>query len=120
MPSAGIVSPGLIKMTSSNLSFLAEMISSSPPLSKRAAAGKTTFAMCAGCHGADAKGSFAHNLPMGAADLTDKVWLYGGSTRAVEETIAKGRAGVMPAWKEILGEDKVHLISAYVYSLSQK
>lgn len=85
---------------------------------KDATAGEAKFAMCSACHGADGKGSFAHNLPFGAPDLTDNVWLYGGSQRAVEDSIAKGRAGVMPAWKEILGEDKVHLISAYVYSLS--
>ncbi len=87
---------------------------------KDADAGKAKFAMCSACHGNDGKGSLAHSLPFGAPDLTDKIWLYGGSQRAVEETVKNGRAGVMPAWKEILGEDKVHLISAYVYSLSQK
>ncbi len=87
---------------------------------KDAAAGATKFAMCAACHGADGKGSVAHNLPFGAPDLTDNIWLYGGSKRAVEETLINGRAGVMPAWKDILGEDKVHLLTAYVYSLSQE
>ncbi|MEM0516274.1 cytochrome-c oxidase, cbb3-type subunit III [Pseudoalteromonas sp. YIC-827] len=83
-------------------------------------AGKAKFAMCAACHGADGKGSVAHNLPFGAPNLTDNTWLYGsGSARSVEESIANGRAGVMPAWKDILGEDKVHLLTAYVYSLSQ-
>lgn len=57
---------------------------------------------------------------MGAPNLTDDIWLYGGSERAVEESIRNGRAGVMPAWKAILGEEKVHLVSAYVYSLSQE
>ena len=86
---------------------------------KDAAAGAAKFAMCAACHGADGKGSVAHNLPFGAPNLTDNIWLYGGSQRAVEETLLNGRAGVMPAWKDILGEDKVHLLTAYVYSLSQ-
>ena len=86
---------------------------------KDADAGKAKFAMCAACHGADGKGSVAHNLPFGAPNLTDNIWLYGGSQRAVEETLNHGRAGVMPAWKEILGEDKIHLLTAYVYSLSQ-
>jgi cytochrome c oxidase cbb3-type subunit 3 len=45
--------------------------------------------------------------------------LYGGSRRAIEETIRYGRNGVMPAWKDILGEDKIQLISAYVYQLSR-
>jgi len=87
---------------------------------KDAAAGAAKFAMCAACHGADGKGSVAHNLPFGAPNLTDNIWLYGGSKRAVEETLRNGRAGVMPAWKDILGEDKVHLLTAYVYSLSQE
>ncbi|MCF6436182.1 cytochrome-c oxidase, cbb3-type subunit III [Pseudoalteromonas sp. MMG022] len=86
---------------------------------KEADAGKAKFAMCAACHGMDGKGSVAHNLPFGAPNLTDNIWLYGGSQRAVEETLNNGRAGVMPAWKDILGEDKVHLLTAYVYSLSQ-
>ncbi|MFC3031250.1 cytochrome-c oxidase, cbb3-type subunit III [Pseudoalteromonas fenneropenaei] len=85
---------------------------------KDADAGQAKFAMCAACHGMDGKGSVAHNLPFGAPNLTDNIWLYGGSQRAVEDTLAHGRQGVMPAWKDILGEDKVHLLTAYVYSLS--
>lgn len=84
-----------------------------------AAAGKEKFAMCAACHGADGKGSAAMGIPLGAPNLTDDIWLYGPSKRAVESSINNGRAGVMPAWKDILGEQKVHVISAYVYSLSQ-
>ncbi|NQZ89788.1 MAG: cytochrome-c oxidase, cbb3-type subunit III [Colwellia sp.] len=85
-----------------------------------AAAGKDKFVMCAACHGADGKGSAAMGIPLGAPNLTDDIWLYGPSVRAVESSINNGRAGVMPAWKDILGEQKVHVISAYVYSLSQK
>ena len=71
---------------------------------------------CFACHGMDAKG----NKLMGAPNLTDDVWLYGGSRGVIEETIKHGRAGVMPAWKDVLGEEKVHVIAAYVYSLSNK
>ena len=85
-----------------------------------ATAGQAKFGMCAGCHGPEGKGSLAMGVPLGAPNLTDNVWLYGGSQRAVEESIRNGRAGVMPPWKDILGEEKVHVISAYVYSLSQK
>ena len=84
-----------------------------------AAAGKDKFAMCAACHGPEGKGSAAMGIPLGAPNLTDDIWLYGPSQRAVESSINNGRAGVMPAWKDILGEQKVHVISAYVYSLSQ-
>ena len=85
-----------------------------------AEAAKVKFALCAACHGAEGKGSVEMGIPLGAPNLTDNVWLYGGSQRAVETSIANGRAGVMPAWDKILGEQKVHVISAYVYSLSQK
>jgi cytochrome c oxidase cbb3-type subunit 3 len=81
--------------------------------------GKSKFVMCSACHGPDGQGSLALGMPMGAPRLNDNIWLYGGSKRAIEETIRNGRAGVMPAWKDILGEEKVHLVSAYVYSLSQ-
>lgn len=85
-----------------------------------AQAGQAKFALCAGCHGPDGQGSLAMGMPtMGAPNLTDNIWLYGGSQRVIEETIRNGRAGVMPAWKDILGEEKVHLVTAYVYSLSQ-
>lgn len=80
-----------------------------------AAAGQGKFAMCAACHGADGKG----NVAMGAPNLTDTIWLYGGSESTVTQTVMHGRNGVMPAWKDVLGEEKVHLLSAYVYSLSQ-
>jgi len=87
-----------------------------PELAK---AGKAKFGICAGCHGSDGQGSLALGLPMGAPNLSDHTWLYGGSQRAIEESIRNGRSGVMPAWIDILGEEKVHVISAYVYSLSQ-
>ena len=77
--------------------------------------GKERFGqVCAACHGADGKGMQA----IGAPNLTDKVWLYGGSEAAIVETITKGRQNVMPAWKEFLGDGKVHVIAGYVYSLS--
>ena len=82
-----------------------------------ATAGKSKFdMMCVACHGADAKG----NKAMGAPDLTDKVWLYGASAGTIAQSIAKGRAGVMPAHRDFLGEDKAHLLAAYIYSLSNK
>ncbi len=81
----------------------------------RAQRGKEKFAACAACHGAEGKG----NQALGAPDLTDKVWLYGGSEAAIIEAITKGRNGIMPAHKELLGDAKVHLLSAYVLYLSK-
>ncbi|MGE5768949.1 MAG: cytochrome-c oxidase, cbb3-type subunit III [Betaproteobacteria bacterium] len=88
-----------------------------PNDSVRAAKGKEAFtsAGCLGCHGPDGKGMQA----IGAPNLTDKVWLYGSSEATIIETINNGRQNKMPAWKEFLGDAKVHLLSAYVLSLSQ-
>ncbi len=80
-------------------------------------AGRQIFvtAGCVGCHGLDAKG----NVLLGAPNLTDNTWLYGGSAATIRETITKGRHGIMPAHQELLGQDKVHLLAAYVASLSR-
>jgi cytochrome c oxidase cbb3-type subunit 3 len=80
-----------------------------------ATAGKNRFAACAACHGIEGKG----NQMLGAPNLTDNIWLYGATTKAVTHTLNFGRNGVMPAFNETLGEDKVHVVAAYVYSLSQ-
>jgi len=82
----------------------------------KAAAGKPMFAACAACHGANGEG----NIAMGAPRLSDKTWLVSGTVAGITETINKGRHGVMPAWKDFLGEQKSHIVSAYVYSLSQQ
>jgi cytochrome c oxidase cbb3-type subunit 3 len=82
----------------------------------KATAGREKFAVCAACHGADGKGTAA----MGAPTLTDKTWLYGGSVATIMETIRLGRNNVMPAFSDFLGEAKVHLLAAYVWSLSNK
>lgn len=77
--------------------------------------GKEKFRLlCASCHGADGRGKQS----IGAPNLTDNVWLYGGSQATVMESIAKGRHGRMPPHRKLLGEAKVHLLAAYVYSLS--
>ncbi len=82
-----------------------------------AAKGKQQFdTLCVACHMADGTG----NTAMGAPNLTNNIWLYGGSPRAIKESIAKGRNGVMPAHAEFLGEAKVHILTAYVYSLSHE
>ncbi|MBY8172598.1 cytochrome-c oxidase, cbb3-type subunit III [Vibrio fluvialis] len=81
---------------------------------REAEAGKARFVVCAACHGTDGKG----NPAVGAPDLTDQDWLFGDSRAAVTETVSNGRSGVMPAWIDILGEDKVQLVAAYVWNLS--
>jgi len=75
------------------------------------AAGKARYeAMCVACHGPDGRG----NPALGAPDLTDKTWLYGGSFDRVAESIRDGRTGVMPAWGKRLNEDELRVIAAWV------
>ena len=79
--------------------------------------GKPLFAQtCAACHGADGKG----NQMLGAPNLTDKTWLYGAGEAAIIEGVTRGRNNQMPAHKELLSPAKIHLLTAYVYSLSQQ
>jgi cytochrome c oxidase cbb3-type subunit III len=83
----------------------------------RRARGEGLFkASCMACHGADGKG----NPAMGAPNLTDRTWLYGSSEPVVIESITRGRSGQMPAHQGLLSEAKIHLLTAYVLSLSQK
>ena len=85
--------------------------------SLRAQRGQDMFvANCAVCHGEDGKG----NPMLGAPNLTNKSWLYGSSEATIIETITNGRNNQMPVFGEFLGEDKVHLLAAYVMSLSKK
>ena len=80
-----------------------------------AAQGKGLYeSICAGCHGLDGKGK----QELGAPDLTDNYWLYGGDRKSIERTIALGRHGSMPAHRALLGETRARLVAAYVWSLS--
>ena len=83
--------------------------------SLRAARGKEKFmTTCVACHGPEGKG----NPAIGAEDLTTLTLLHGADEPALIETIGKGRTDTMPAQKELLGEAKVHILAAYVWSLS--
>lgn len=90
-------------------------LSGAPHDAGKAQQGQVKFAVCAACHGMDGNG----NQAIGAPNLTDQNWLYRGSLGAIKKAIQAGRTGKMPAHRDFLGEDKVHLLAAYVYSLSQ-
>ncbi len=81
-------------------------------------AGKAVFAgNCQACHGPQGLGTPA----MGAPNLSvPAAFIYGTSLAQLQQTIRYGRQGVMPAQQAFLGNDKVHLLAAYVYSLSQQ
>lgn len=78
-----------------------------------AAAGATVFAEnCAACHMEDGKG----DRTQGAPNLTDAIWLYGGSREKIIETVTKARFGVMPNWSPRLSEDEIRAVAYYVHS----
>lgn len=97
-----------------NVAQYVRSLSDAPHDPIKAVFGKAKFGVCMGCHGADAKG----NQALGTPNLTDKIWLYGGSAETIMETIRKGRDNTMPAFADFLGEAKVHVLAAYVWSLS--
>jgi cytochrome c oxidase cbb3-type subunit 3 len=80
-----------------------------------AAAGQARFQMiCMACHGMDGTG----NQALGAPNLTNGIWLYGGNPADIESTIINGRNGNMPAHGNLLNEDRRRLLAAYVLGLS--
>ncbi len=78
------------------------------------AAGKDVFAAnCVSCHGDDAKGK----QDMGAPDLTDKYWIYGGSLDTVFTSVYSGRQGHMPHWGTRLSDVDIKILALYVEAL---
>ncbi|MEE4278971.1 MAG: cytochrome-c oxidase, cbb3-type subunit III [Halieaceae bacterium] len=83
---------------------------------EQVAAGEKHYQMyCVACHGPEAKG----NPMLGAPNLTNGIWLYGGTSEQIAATLTNGRNGQMPAFGNRLSEDKIHLVAAYIYGLSQ-
>ncbi|PID61746.1 MAG: cytochrome-c oxidase, cbb3-type subunit III [Gammaproteobacteria bacterium] len=81
-----------------------------------AAKGETKWAVCSACHGPDATG-----LPaIGAPNLTDDTWLYGGSIDSIKHAIRNGFNNQMPSFGERVGEGKAHVLAAYIWSLSNE
>jgi cytochrome c oxidase cbb3-type subunit 3 len=83
-----------------------------------ASQGKALYnASCVACHQENGTG----NQALGAPNLTDDIWLYqipGETVRSsVQFTLNNGRAGNMPAWENILGAERVHILAGYVYNL---
>jgi len=113
MPKYGL--DGLLKPT--EIDDAAEFVLS---LTKRATdtaaveRGAKIFAdQCISCHGAEGKG----NLELGAPNLTDEIWLFGGQKAEVVQSIATGRGGSMPAWQGRLDPVTLKSLAVYVHSL---
>lgn len=68
---------------------------------------------CVACHGDSGTG----NIEQGAPNLTDGIWLYGGSREAINESIRTGRGGAMPAWADRLDPTTLKALAVYVHSL---
>jgi cytochrome c oxidase cbb3-type subunit 3 len=91
-------------------------LSGSPHDSAKAALGKEKFVVCAACHGPDGKGMQA----VGSANLTDNIWLHGSGEKAILAMVNNGKVNVMPAWGQKLTEAQIHVLTSYIWSLSNK
>ncbi len=98
----------------SDLAHYVLSLSGSPHNEIKAYSGKKFFSACAACHGIDGKG----NKAMGAPNLTDDYWLHGWGEAAITSIINNGRTNVMPSQTAKLTADQIHVVAAYVLSLS--
>jgi len=89
-------------------------LSGSPHDSVRANLGKPKFAVCAACHGADGKG----NIALGAPNLTDDIWLHGYGEAAITNMVVNGKVNQMPAQADKLTPAQIHVLTSYVWGLS--
>jgi cytochrome c oxidase cbb3-type subunit 3 len=94
------------------------LLNETAPGSAEEAAAKNKFltSSCVGCHGMTGEG----NPMLGAPNLRDDIWLHGGTREDIRDVITNGRVNQMPAHLELIGEDRVKLVTAYVLSLSNK
>ncbi len=99
----------------SNVANYVLSLSGSPHDEAAAQAGKPKFAVCAACHGPDGKG----NTAIGSANLTDNIWLHGFGKDAIVAMINNGKTNVMPAQEKRLSPEQIHVLGAYIWSLSQ-
>jgi len=106
----GILQPNQIKDAAQYVLSLSGH-ATDEPAAKRGAA---IFAdNCSPCHGENGKG----NQDVGAPNLTDEIWLYGGKEADIVKTIQTGRGGVMPYWTGRLDPVTIKMLTAYVHSL---
>ena len=95
-----------------NLAHYVISLSRPPSDPVKAELGRPAFGVCAACHGAGGKG----NPLLGAPNLSDDVWLYGGAVGDIQRAITEGRGGVMPAWRDRLGNENARLILAWLFA----
>lgn len=98
----------------SDLAHYVLSLSGSPHNEIKAFNGKQYFGACAACHGVDGKG----NKTVGAPNLSDNYWLHGWGEAAIVSIIKNGKTNVMPAQNVKLTPEQIHVVAAYVMSLS--
>jgi cytochrome c oxidase cbb3-type subunit III len=106
----GILQPQQISDVAAYVRLVSGQTGSSPAARRGAA---VFVQNCVACHGPDAKG----NRTVGAPNLTDFIWLYGGDRATIVETLTNGRQGVMPRWNDRFDPVTIKMLAAYVYSL---
>ena len=109
----GVMQPFGTVLSSADITNVAHYVASLSGTARdpvKAALGKPVFQACAACHGPDGRG----NPALGAPNLSDSVWLHGGSIADIEKTVRGGRHGSMPAWRDRLGEDGAKAIAAWI------
>jgi cytochrome c oxidase cbb3-type subunit 3 len=99
-----------------NVAHYVLSLSNGPHDSLRAQLGKPKFTACAACHGIDGKG----NQALGAPNLADNVWLHGWGEQAIVNIVTNGKVNDMPAQHGKLTDAQIHVLSAYVWGLSNK
>jgi cytochrome c oxidase cbb3-type subunit 3 len=99
-----------------NVAHYVLSLSGSPHDSLRSQLGKAKFTACAACHGMDGKG----NQALGAPNLADDIWLHGWGEQAIVNMVNGGKVNVMPGQAGKLTEAQIHVLSAYVWGLSNK
>ncbi|MBY6163757.1 cytochrome-c oxidase, cbb3-type subunit III [Mameliella alba] len=109
----GMLDRDQIRITADYVQSLAGLDSGASP--ERLEEGAALFAdNCSSCHGEDGAGM----QDLGAPNLTDTHWIYGGSDEALFETIYGGRQGWMPAWENRLTEAQRKMLAIYITSLT--
>ena len=83
---------------------------------KQSTAGQQKYmTFCSSCHGTAGTG----NPALGAPDFTDGVWLHGSDAESMRDVIMSGRINQMPAQQNVLNEDRIRVVTAYVLSLQE-
>ena len=113
MPAFGkdeILKPEEVQDAVSYVRFISHQEAMSPSAKR----GSAIFANnCAVCHGANGRG----NRAVGAPNLTDTIWLYGGDRDTLTQTVTTARYGIMPAWGKKLDPVTLKMLAVYVHSL---